>query len=73
MKRAFLPIDPIHQVYFFLGGYSQDSSQKPFQLYLLWTKMKLLQLDGDEISSTYSVPRLIRLEYRLNQLSKESK
>jgi 20S proteasome alpha/beta subunit len=72
-KCAFWPIDPIHQVYFILGGYSRKSDQKPFQLYLLWTKMKLPQLDGDEISSTYSVPRLIRLEYRLNQLSKESK
>jgi hypothetical protein len=72
-KCAFLPIDPIHQVYFILGGYSQNKTPKPFQLYLLWTKMKLPQLDGDEISSAYTVPRLIRLEYRLNQLSKENK
>ncbi len=35
--------------------------------------MKLPQLDGDEISSAYTVPRLIRLEYKLNQLSKENK
>jgi hypothetical protein len=35
--------------------------------------MKLPQLDGDEISSAYSVPRLIRLEYRLDQLSKENR
>jgi hypothetical protein len=72
-KCAFLPIDPIHQIYFILGGYSQNKTRKPFQLYLLWTKMKLPQLDGDEISSAYTVPRLIRLEYRLNQLSKENK
>ena len=72
-KCAFLPIDPIHQVYFILGGYSQNKTPKPFQLYLLWTKMKLPQLDGDEISSAYTVPRLIRLEYKLNQLSKENK
>jgi hypothetical protein len=72
-KCAFLPIDPIHQVYFILGGYSQNKTPKPFQLYLLWTKMKLPLLDGDEISSAYTVPRLIRLEYKLNQLSKENK
>jgi hypothetical protein len=35
--------------------------------------MKLPQLDGDEITSAYTVPRLIRLEYKLNQLSKENK
>jgi hypothetical protein len=34
--------------------------------------LKLPQLDGDEISSTDSVPRLIRLEYKLDQLSKEN-
>jgi hypothetical protein len=72
-KCAYLPVDPIHQVYFILGGYSQNKTRKPFQLYLLWTKMKLPQLDGDEISSAYTVPRLMRLEYRLNQLSKENK
>ncbi|MGW8302771.1 MAG: hypothetical protein ACWGNO_11910 [Desulfobacterales bacterium] len=72
-KCAFLPIDPIHQVYFILGGYSQNKTPNPFQLYLLWTKMKLPQLDGDQISSAYTVPRLIRLEYKLNQLSKENK
>jgi hypothetical protein len=69
-KCAFWPIDPIHQVHFILGGYSPNNPSKPFQLYLLWTKMKLPQLDGDEISSAYAVPRLIRLEHRLNQLSK---
>jgi hypothetical protein len=72
-KCAYLPVDPIHQVYFILGGYSQNKTRKPFQLYLLWTKMKLPQLDGDEISSAYTVPRLMRLEYRLNRLSKENK
>ncbi len=44
-----------------------------FQLYLLWTKVKLPQLDGVEIASAYSAPRIIRLEYKLNQLSKENK
>ena len=72
-KCAFRPIDPIHQVYFILGGYSRKNPRKPFQLYLLWTKMKRPQLGGDEISSAYAVPRLVRLEYRLDQLGKENK
>ena len=72
-KCSFLPIDPVHQVHFILAGYSPDNAAKPFQLYLLWTKMKLPQLDGDEISSAYTVPRLIRLEHRLSQLSKKNK
>lgn len=72
-KCAFLPIDPIHQVYFILGGYSRKNLKKPFQLYLIWTKMKLRQLDADEIPTAYTVPRIIRLEYRLSQLDKAHK
>lgn len=74
MRKAceFLPIDPIHQVYFILGGYSQKKNKDPLQLYLLWTKKKLPQLDGDEISSAFTVPRSIRLEYQLNQLCRQN-
>ena len=72
-KCVFRPIAPIHQVFFMLGGYSPDNARKPFQLYLLWTKMQLPLLDGDEISSAYAVPRLMRLEYKLHQLSGDNK
>ena len=68
----FLPIDPIHQVHFILGGYSAKNRKDPFQLHLLWTKKKLPQIDGDKISTAYSVPRLITLEYQLNQLCKQN-
>ena len=69
MRKAceFLPLDPIHQVYFILAGYSAASQMNPFQLYLIWTKKKLPQIDGDEISTAYSAPRLFTLEYQLNQ------
>lgn len=68
----FLPMDPIHQVYFILAGYSFKNKRNPFQSYLLWTKKKLPQIDGDEISTAYTAPRLITLEYQLNQLCKKN-
>ena len=72
-KRCeILPVDPIHHVYFVLGGYTAKDQQYPFRLYLLWTKKKLPQLDGDEISFAYTAPRIMGLEYRLNQLAKEN-
>ena len=69
MRKAcdFIPLDPVHQVYFILAGYCASNPQNPFQLYLIWTKKKLPQIDGDEISTVYSAPRLITLEYQLNQ------
>jgi 20S proteasome alpha/beta subunit len=72
-KRCeILPVDPIHHVYFILAGYTAKDLQRPFRLYLLWTKKKLPRLDGDEISFAYTAPRVMGLEYRLNQLCKES-
>jgi hypothetical protein len=68
-----IPLDPIHHVYFILGGCSERDKQKPFRLYLLWTKKKLPQLDGDEIAYSFTAPRIMGLEYRLNQLCKEEK
>ena len=62
-----IPLDPIHQVYFILGGHTARDLDRPFRLYLLWTKRKLPRLDGDEIAVAYTAPRIMGLEYRLNQ------
>ncbi|UCG79639.1 MAG: hypothetical protein JSV60_06535 [Desulfobacterales bacterium] len=67
-----IPLDPIHHLYFILGGYTARDPERPFRLYLLWTKKKLPQLDGDEIPLVYSAPRLMGLEYKLNKLCQEN-
>lgn len=67
-----LPLDPIQHVHFILAGYSQKAVENPYRVYLIWTKKKLPQLDGDEISAAFSVPRSLRLEYKLNQFSKDN-
>lgn len=69
-KCEILPIDPIHYVSFILAGRTGRDAERPFRLYYLWTKKKLPQLDGEEISSAFSVPRRMVLEYQLNKLSK---
>jgi 20S proteasome alpha/beta subunit len=71
MRRALeIPaIDPVHQVTFILGGYTENDPQNPFRLYLLWTKRKLPLLDSDQIGSAFTVPRVIKLEHRLHKLA----
>jgi hypothetical protein len=71
-KCEFLPIDPIHHVSFFLAGKTERDREKPFRLYFLWNKKRLPQLDGDEISNAFSLPRRMGLEFQLNQLSKDN-
>jgi hypothetical protein len=66
-------LDPVHHVYFILGGYTEQSPQHPHRLYLLWAKRKLPRLDGDEIPFAYTAPRLMGVEYRLNKLCQENR
>jgi hypothetical protein len=63
------PIDPLHQVTFILGGYTQGAPNNPFRLYLIWTKRRLPLLDSDQIGSAFTVPRVIKLEHRLHKLA----
>jgi hypothetical protein len=70
-KCELLPIDPIHQISFILAGRTEKDPAMPFRLYFLWTKKKLPQLDGDEISLAFSLPRRMGLEFQLNKICKE--
>jgi hypothetical protein len=71
-KCEVLPVDPIHQVSFILAGRTEKDQAMPFRLYFLWTKKKLPQLDGDEISYAFSQPRGMGLEFQLNKMCKEN-
>ncbi|ROQ89885.1 Ntn hydrolase family protein [Desulfosoma caldarium] len=64
-----VPLDPIHQVYFLLAGVSAQDPENPQKLYLVWTKKKQPQLDGEEIRHAFTVPRRMALEYRLSQMA----
>src|SRR4030042_3207428 len=70
-KCELIPVDPIHQVSFVLAGRTERGAKMPFRLYFLWTKKKLPQLDGDEISNAFSLPRRMSLEFQLNKMCKE--
>jgi hypothetical protein len=69
-KCELLPIDPIHHISFILAGKTDRDPTMPFRLYYLWTKKRLPQLDGDEISYAFSFPRRIGLEFQLNKMAK---
>ena len=71
-KCELLPVNPIHQVSFILAGRTEKDRAMPFRLYFLWTKKKLPQLDGDEITHAFSLPRRMGLEFQLNKMCKEN-
>jgi hypothetical protein len=71
-KCELLPVDPIHRVSFVLAGRTERDQVMPFRLYFLWTKKKLPQIDGDEISNAFSLPRRMSVEFQLNKMCKEN-
>jgi hypothetical protein len=71
-KCELLPVDPVHQVSFVLAGKTEKDQKMSFRLYYIWTKKKLPQLDGDEISHAFSLPRRMGLEFQLNKMCKEN-
>jgi len=68
----FQPLDPTHQIHFILAGYTPHNPDHRHQMYLMWTKRKLPQLDGEQIGNVFTVPRSIRLEHRLNTMAQEN-
>ncbi len=66
-----MPIDPIHQISFILAGKTTKDLTMPFRTYYLWTKKKLPQLDSEEISFAFCLPRRMGLEYQLNKICRE--
>jgi len=71
-KCELLPVDPIHQVSFILAGRTGKDEKTPYRLYFLWTRKKLPQLDGEEITNAFSLPRRLGLEFQLNKMCKEN-
>ncbi len=71
-KCEILPVDPIHQVSFILAGRTKKDQKMPYRLYFMWTKKKLPQLDGEEITNAFSLPRRLGLEFQLNKMCKEN-
>ena len=64
-----LHLDPLLYTYFILAGYTDREPGRPTRLYLLWNKKRLPQLDGDEITRAFAVPRRIGLEAKLARLA----
>lgn len=64
-----LHLDPLLYTYFILAGYTDQDPGRPMRLYFLWNKKKLPQLDSDEITRAFTVPRRIGLEATLARLA----
>jgi hypothetical protein len=71
-KCDCIPVDPVHHMFFILAGHDPEDQNEPFKAFLIWTKKKLPQLDGDTIASAFSVPRRMGLEYTLSQMNKNN-
>ena len=63
-----LPPDPMVNMYLLLAGYNPKTPDHPGQLFIIWDRPKPPRIEFNRVTTTFSLPRRLGLEFKLNQL-----
>lgn len=63
-----LPLNPIINMYLLIAGYAPATSENPFQLFLIWDRVKPPKVEFTREAYIFTMPRRLSLEYQLNGL-----
>ena len=63
-----LPLDPVINMYLVVAGYSIRSPESPGRLFVIWDRPKPPKIEYNRVTSIFTLPRRMGLEFRLNQL-----
>jgi hypothetical protein len=63
-----VPPDPIINMYLLLAGYSHETPDKPYQMFIIWDRPKPPKIEYNQVTHIFTLPRRMGLEYTLNSL-----
>ncbi|RJR47651.1 MAG: hypothetical protein C4567_00790 [Deltaproteobacteria bacterium] len=63
-----LPVDPLHNMYLLLAGYSAKHPEHPARLFIVWNRPKPPKIEYNQVTNIFTLPRRLGLEYKLAQL-----
>jgi hypothetical protein len=63
-----VPPDPIINMYLLLAGYSPETPDKPYQMFIIWDRPKPPKIEYNQVTHIFTLPRRMGLEYTLNSL-----
>jgi hypothetical protein len=63
-----VPPDPVVNMYLMLAGYDLKTGDHPARLFIIWDRPKPPKIEFNQVTSIFTLPRRMSLEYKLNQL-----
>lgn len=62
-----LPVDPLHNMYLVLAGYSAKGPDHS-RLYIIWNRPKPPKIEYNQVTNIFTLPRRMGLEFKLTQM-----
>ncbi len=63
-----LPVDPLHNMYLVLAGYSVKTPDHPARLFIIWNRPKPPKIEFNQVTNIFTLPRRLGLEFKLSQM-----
>jgi hypothetical protein len=63
-----LPVDPLHNMYLVLAGYSVRQPERPARLFIIWNRLQPAKIEFNQVTNIFTLPRRLGLEFKLSQM-----
>lgn len=64
-----LPVDPLHNMYLLVAGYSAKTPTNPARLFIIWNRPQPPKIESNHVTNIFTLPRRMGLEYKISQLT----
>jgi hypothetical protein len=61
-------VDPLHNMYLVLAGYSARHPEHPARLFIIWNRPQPPKIEYNQVTNIFTLPRRLGLECKLSQL-----
>jgi hypothetical protein len=62
------PPDPIINLYLLLAGYSAQTPDQPYKIFVIWDRPKPPRIEHNRVTHIFTLPRRMGLEFTLNSM-----
>jgi hypothetical protein len=62
------PPDPIVNLYLLLAGYSAQTPEQPYKIFVIWDRPKPPRIEHNQVTHIFTLPRRMGLEFTLNSM-----
>jgi hypothetical protein len=63
-----LPVDPLHNMYLVLAGFSAKTPERGGRLFIIWNRPQPPKIEFNQVTNIFTLPRRLGLEFKLNRM-----